>query len=245
VTPLAPSSRPPYDPRQRIELEPRDHGPITVWRPDAQGRLTPREERSLTMDVCIDDEYEIVDGLALRADDRFVAFHECGQCGLWECNLIEGYAAKVVRFGPYVLWLHPGGRVFTFDADDYARALGGAIDALPTLTDDDAWNLETPDREASYRGADGAVLSVADDDGPLAPLRGWPENSLGDVHPVAPPPEAIEVRALNGRSASVWIDARPRDDGRRAAYLPAVTGVRVWCAGPAVDRVVAALLADG
>lgn len=47
---------------------------------------------------------------------------------------------------------------------------------------------------------------------------------------------------MNGLSASAWIDARPREDGRRAACLPAVTRARVWLAGDAIDRVVDAFV---
>lgn len=234
--------RPAFDPRQRFAVELRDHGSRTVWRPDEHGKLTPREERAFTMDVLIDGEYEIVGGLVLRADDRLVAFDECGMCGLWECNLTAECAARVGRLGPYVLWLHPGGRVYTFDADEYARALGGSVDVIPALTDDDAYDLDEPDAGAAYACLDGSVLAVRDDGGPLASLARWPATSEGGVRPVAPPSEAIEVRAVNGVSSSVWVDARPREDGRRAAYLPAVTMARVWCAGDAVDRVLAALV---
>ena len=233
--------RPPFDPRQRFAVELCDLGPITVCHSQEP---SPREERRLVMDVLIDGEREIFGGLVLEADDLHVAFDECGMCGLWECNLVDGYSAKVRRVGPYVLWLRPYERVYTFDVDEYERALGGSTETLPTLTEDDEDDLDDPDDEAAYPCSDGRVLAVNDDAGPLAALRGWPIRSDVDAHPVTPPSEAVEVRALNGLSASIWIDARPREDGRRAAFLPAVTAARVWCAGDAVDRVVTALFGD-
>ncbi len=237
-------TRPPFDPRQRFEVDLRDLGPRTAWRRDDHGALTPREERVLTMDVRIDGELEIVGGLIIEASDGLVALDECGMCGLWECNLTDGYAAKVRRIGPYVLWILPNGRVYTFDAADYARALGGAVEEVPTLTDNDAYDLDEPDAEAAYPCRDGAVLAVSGDIGALASLSRCSVVGEGALRAVAPPSEAVEVRAVNGLSASAWIDARPRDDGRRAAYLPAVTRVRVWFAGDAVDRVVEALAWD-
>ncbi len=242
MSPSAPHPRPPYDPRQRFEVELCDHGPCTAWRPDEHGTLTPREERIRTMDVIIDGEREIIGGLVLEASDRLVAFYECGMCGQWECNLTEGWAAKVLRLGPYVFWVRPDGSMFTFGAEEYARALGGSVDEIPMLDGDDAYDLNEPDREAAYACPDGSVLDQSDENGLLSALSLASAMLDSELRAVAPPSEAVEVRAMNGVSASIWVDAHPRGDGRRAAYLPAVTWAPVWYAGDAVDRVVSALV---
>lgn len=106
-------------------------------------------------------------------------------------------------------------------------------------------NIAAPDREAEYPTAAGGSLAIDPElnpEGAFAPLYEWPAHGEGEVFPVAPPAEAIEVRALNREHAPVWIDASPRTDGRRAAFMPTVTCVGVWCAGPAVKWVVEALL---
>lgn len=238
------TARPPFDPRQAFRVDVVDLGPVTVWRPGADGALAPCQERAHAMDVFIDDQIEIIGGLVLSASDRLVAFSECSSCELWECNLVEGWAAKVLRFGPYILWLRPSGEVFTFGVEAYSRALGAGVDELPALSPEDAQALGAPDREAAYPGADGRLLAVdpeVDPSGPFAALFAWPVEGEGDVRPVEPATEAVEVRAANGVSRSIWVDAAPRSDGTRAAYMPAVTAADVWCAGPAVDRVIEAL----
>ena len=237
--------RPAFDPRQTLCVVLHDFGPVRVSRLGADGSWVTTEERERAMSVFVDGQ-EIIDaGLVLSAGDELVAFSPCGSCELWECNLIEGYAAKVRRFGPYIVWITPWGRTYTFGRDQYAEVLGSGADGLPELAADDAWDFDDPATETAYPSVDGRGLSVdaeLDPGGPLSALRDWPAHDLGELRPVEPPAEAREIRATSEGSGSIWIDVVPRTDGSRAAYMPDVTRVPVWYVGPAIDRVLAALV---
>ena len=221
----------PFDPRQELSVVVHEHGVARVGRRDAAGVWTERDEPQRSMSVWIDDEEVIAGGLVLSASDPLVALCECS-CGLWACNLIEGWAARVRRFGPYVLWITPNGRCYTFAAARYGEVLGPGQEDLPELGEDDAWDLGDPDDEVRYVLADGSALAA---------LRDWPVHGIDTLCPVAPPAEAREVAALDGKGPSLWIDVAPRETGRFAVFAPALTRVPVWCVGTAVDHLVAAL----
>jgi hypothetical protein len=239
------SLRPAFDPRQTLSVVIHDLGPIRVSRCGADGIWVTTDERRRAMNVSVDGSEIIEMGLVLTADDELVAFNPCDSCELWECNRVEGCAAKVRRFGPYVFWITPWGPTYTFGQEQYAEVLGPGIDDLPELTADDAWELDEPDLEASYPGVDGRVLAVdgkRDPEGPLALLCEWPARGEGELRPVEPPAEAREIRATNDDCASIWVDVVPRADGSRAACLPGVMRVPVWYVGPAIDRAIEALV---
>jgi hypothetical protein len=236
--------RPTFDPRQDLSVLVHDLGSVQVSRQDRDGRWVTTDERRQAMSVFVDDEEVIDAGLLISAAAPLVALHPCAVCELWQCNLVEGWAAKVRRFGPYVLWITPSGQIYTFAQDQYARELGPGAERLPALTPAEAWDLDDPDLSACYVGAGGLLLTVdgeRDPEGPLAALRDWPACGAGDLRPVTPPAEAVEIRARTPGGPSIWIDRAPRVDGSRAAYLPSVTRARVWCVGPEIERLIAAL----
>lgn len=237
----------PFDPRRELSVVVHEHGVARVGRRDAAGVWTERDEPQRSMSVWIDDEEVIAYGLVLSASDPLVALCECS-CGLWECNLVEGWAARVRRFGPYVLWITPNARCYAFAAARYGEALGPGQEELPELDEADAWELGDPDDDVRYVLADGSVAGqgvpspIAD---ALEALRDWPAYGVGALRPVDPPAEAREVPALDGKGSPLWIDVAPRADGRSAAFAPALTRAPVWCVGAAVDRLVAALTGRG
>jgi hypothetical protein len=241
---MLPSLPPAFDPRQVLSVVLHDRGPMQVSHRGADGVWVTTEERARAMSVFVDGREIIDTGLVLSADDELVALSPCSSCEFWECNLVEGYAAKVRRFGPYVVWITPWGPSYTFGRDQYAEVLGPGVDELPELEPDEAWDFDEPSPEAAYPGVDGRVLAVdpeRDPGGPLSSLREWPAGG-GELHPVEPPAEAREIRATNEGSASIFIDPVPRADGSRAAYLPGVMRVPVWYVGPAIDRAIEALV---
>lgn len=237
--------RRPFDPRQTLSVVVHDLGPVRVSRPGADGTYVTAEERRLAMSAFVDDKEVIGAGLMLDGGDRLVAFSACGVCDLWECNLSERHAAKVRRFGPYVVWITAWGDTYTFAYDRYAEVLGPGAERLPELTCEDAWDLDDPEPGGRYAGLDGRLLVVdleRDPDGPLSVLREWPDRGREGLCPVEPPVEALEIRAADKGGQSIWIDAAPRACGSRAAYLPGVMRVRAWCSGPAIDRVIEQLV---
>lgn len=245
------SARPSFDPRIDVSTHVREHAPIAVSRKDANGVWITRAEPQRTMSVFIDGVEQIEDGLMIDGGDPLVAFNPCGVCGEWVCNLVEGWAAKVRRIGPYVVWIRASGETFVFDVERYRAVFGGHVESLPGLSADDAWDLDEPATSVVLESPDGRslVLDVSGDpDGPLARLRAWPVVPLEGIVAVAPPARAIEIRARtteaspNRDAASSWIDMEPREDGRRAGYFPGIVRVPVWIGGPEVDGVVAALV---
>lgn len=74
------------------------------------------------------------------------------------------------------------------------RALGGDVEEVPTLSDDDAYDLDDPDTEAAYACHDGAVFAMNDDEGALANLAHCTVTDGGALRAVTPPSEAVEVR---------------------------------------------------
>lgn len=233
----------PFDPRQRLSVTIHELGVARVGRLGADGVWTERDEPQRSMSVWIDDAERIDGGLMLSADDPLVALNECS-CGEWVCNLVEGWAAKARRFGPYVLWILPDDSCYVFSADQYSETLGPGLASLPVLDEDDAWSLDGPNLAVRYLLADGSAIGIGLP-GPLADaiqaLHDWPACGLGELRPVEPPREAREIPAHEGSGLSLWVDVTPREDGGYAAFVPAWTRAPVWCAGPAADRLVAAL----
>lgn len=237
--------RPPFDPRRDLRVVVHDLGPVTVYRPDAQGAPTPRQERRRAMSVFIDGEERIDYGLVIAGSDPLVAMRSCPCCELYECELIEGYAASVRRSGPYVLWLTAWGESHAFDVDRYREAFG-PVDGLeaPGPRDWQVLGQETlPAGE--YAGPDGRLHAfdvAAAPDTPLARLAAWQGQPRPDLEPVAPPAAAIELASRSPGAPSLWIAAHPDPDGRRAAYLPEVFWLPVWLKSPEVDALAAAVL---
>lgn len=233
----------PFDPRQLISVTIHELGVALVARRGADGVWTERHEPQRSMSVWIDDYERISGGLMISADDPLVALNECS-CGEWSCNLVEGWAAKARHFGPYVLWILPDDSCYVFSAEQYSEALGPGLASLPVLDEDDAWSLDDPNLAARYLLADGSAIGL-DVPGPLADvveaLRDWPARGLGELRPVDPPSEALELRPRDGGAPSLWVDREPRADGSYAVYVPAWTRAPVWCAGPVVARLVAAV----
>lgn len=227
------SGRAPFDPRERLEVL--RHEP-------AAGDASPWTGRRAAMSVSIDGELRIDHGLVIDGADPLVALRECPCCGLFECELVEGYAASVRRLGPYVLWLTSWGELRCFGLEGYRAAFGGNPAALePPRAGDDLF-LDEPARAGAWRCPDGRGLAFDRDRGPeqpLARLSAWRPGAPLEVEAVDPPPDALELPALAGAGRSVWIS---RGEGRRAAWLPDAFLFPVWLAGPAVDEVVSAAL---
>lgn len=236
------SPRPAFDPRNELAAQILDRGPITVSRRDASGGWVTTDERQLAMSVRIDGVERIDVGLVIQGSDTLVAFSECGSCGLWECNLTEGYAASVRRLGPYVLWLTHWDEFYCFDLEQYRSTFGGEVEALPELTEEDVMLYNDPPLSGAYVSPGGGVISFdceRSPGAPLARLRCWPGPLATDLEAVRPPPSAIEVKSATDGAPSLWISETPGPDGRRSAFLPGVVRVPVWLAGPDVERLVA------
>lgn len=217
-----------------------DLGTAEVWRPGPDGTLTPRQEPRRAMSVVVDGRELIDHGLMIDGSDALVAYTECGVCGEWSCNLVEGYAAAVRRFGPYVLWITPWDDGHVFGIDAYAGWFG-PVD-VPALDATALHDLPEPDPAWAHAAHDGRVVAgTTAEPAVFTDLMDWPLHGSTDVLPVEPPAVAVEVPSVLAGGRSIWIDVAPRADGRRAAYLPAVTRAPVWCAGPAVDRLIDAL----
>lgn len=239
------SARPAFDPRTELRAELHDLGPIRVFRPDANGVLTERQERQRAMSVYLDGQERIERGLVVTGGDPLVACRPCPSCDLFECNLTEDYAARVRRFGPYVLWITVWGEQRCFSLDRYREVFGGDVEALVAPTVDDYLELDEPARSGAWRCPDGRALVLDLErapDEPLAKLSVWRGDPAGDLVAVAPPGRAIELPSAGGGAPSLWIEAHPRPDGRRAAFLPGVFILPVWLVGPEVDQVAAAAL---
>ena len=237
------SPRPAFDPRTELRAELHDLGAITVHRPDARGVLTPREERRFATSVYLDGRARIERGLHIRGEDPLVAMRECPCCGLFECELIEGYAASVRRFGPYVLWITDWGEHYCFALERYRAAFGGDVEALLGPQERDFEQLDETARSGAWRCPDGRPLTLDAQGAPheaLARLAAWRGGPGPEAVP--PPASAIELPSLVAGAPSLWIEEGLRPDGRRAAFLPGVFILPVWLSGPQVDPVVAAAL---
>ena len=240
------SARPAFDPRTDLRAELHDLGPIRVFRPDANGVLTERQERQRAMSVYLDGQERIERGLVVSAGDPLVACGPCSSCDLFECNLTESYAARVRRFGPYVLWITVWGEHHCFALDRYREVFGGDVQALVEPQVDDYLELDEPARSGAWRCPDGRSLSLDVERAPhepLAKLHAW--RGAGGLEAVPPPERAIELPSAVAGAPSLWIEARPRPDGRRAAFLPGVFILPVWLMSPEVDQVVTAALGAG
>lgn len=238
------SARPAFDPRTELRAELHDQGSVTVNRPDADGVLTPRVERQQAMSVYLDGVERIEWGLVIAGSDPLVAMRACPCCEFFGCELVEGYAASVRRFGPYALWLTAWDEHYCFALDRYREVFGGDVEALAEPREGEYPQPE-PARSGEFRCPDGRTLSYDVDrapDEPLARLRAWPARQLPGLAAVLPPARAIELPSLVAGVPSLWIDETPRPDGRRAAFLPDVFMLRVWLVSPEVDQVVAAAL---
>jgi hypothetical protein len=215
-------------------------------RPAFDPRTDLRAERHGTslMSVYLDGAERIEQGLVIRGSDPLVALRACPSCDLFECELVEGYAASVRRFGPYVLWFTAWDEDYCFALDRYREVFGGDVESLAEPRDREYPQPE-PARSGDFRCPDGRTLSYDVDrapDEPLARLSAWPALQLPGLEAVPPPATAIELPSLVAGARSLWIDEHPRSDGRRAAFLPDVCMLRVWLVGPEVDQVVAAAL---
>lgn len=234
------SSRPAFDPRRDLRATLHDLGPRRVWRTDARGVVTQHDERRLAMSVWIDEDQRIDHGLVVTGGQPLVAFHECGSCGLFECNLAEDYAARVRRLGPYVLWLTVWGELHCFGLERYREVFGGDPAVHPAPREDELCGLDDPPRSGAWTCPEGHTLSCDLDrapDGPLARLCAW--RGGPGVEAVLPPAWAVELKSGVG-ARSLWLDP-----ARRAAYLPGVFPLPVWITGPDVDAVVSAAAASG
>jgi hypothetical protein len=206
--------------------------------------------------VRLDGVLTIEESWPIWPDDTMVAFSPCSDCEEWGCNLVDGSAARVRRFGPYVVWATFLGRTYAFDAEAYTRALvavmdpaqgpeSGRYEPLPSFEPDD--HIALP--EATVRGAhcDRRLVAVAYDcettpDGALEVLTRWPRDPSIELVAVEPPERALELPSIRAGEPSWWIDVEPRPNGQRAAYLPGLVRAPVWVAGPSVDRALALLL---
>ncbi len=232
------TTRPSFDPRRELRAELHDLGPMRVWRQDAAGVLTERHERRLAMSVFIDGDHRIDHGLVVTGGQPLVALHECGSCGLYECNLAEDYAARVRRVGPYVVWLTIWSELHCFGLDRYREVFGDASALSPPGEADYGVLGDDVARAGALVLPDGRTLAFDLEhapDTPLARLGAW--RGGPGVEAVLPPPEAVELPSVAPGEPSAWIDV-----GRRAAYLPGVFVLPVWITGPDVDALVAATL---
>lgn len=177
----------------------------------------------------------LVDGRALLdGSPRFTAAHDefppwpCG-CGAWACNLGKN-AVWVRRAGACVFWIYPNDTDrFAFDADAYARALGGDLRQLPELSEDLDRRVER--KYGPFPTAYGPLACDLDSvTGPWAALRDWPRRGDG-LEPVPPPASATELTATG--VPSIWLAL---DGGRARIYAPGIVRLPTWLAGPAVDE---------
>lgn len=192
-----------------------------------------------TVDVLVSGTLLAEGAPSFDAGTDLVALSQCGVCGLYECNQTRDYAAWVRRGGPSVFWLLPNTDIYVFDVEQYARALGGDVKLLPPVENDvderihraeGSWAIE-------YVAVGGATL-LCDldwkDDGPWHDLRAWPAPASG-IEPVAPPPDAIELRDPDAEATSIWLAP---GDGRPRMYAPGIVRLPTWVAGPQVDALV-------
>lgn len=218
--------------------------------------VVERSARGLTH-VRLDGVLVIEDSEPIWPEDDMVVWSPCSDCGDWGCNRVDGSAARVRRFGPYVLWATKFRPAHSFDADGYERALAPARlergdlvfaddEGIPDLGPDD--HVALPDAIARGEHCNLRFAVVAYDldavpDGPLESLARWPRDPSIALVAVAPPERALELPSTRPGEPSWWIDAEPRPEGRRAAYLPGLVRAPIWVAGPSVDRALAHLLA--
>ena len=233
--------RPPFDPRTELRAVLHDLGPAPGGRPGASG-APARHQR---MSVFLDGVERIDQGLVIAGGDPLVAMRSCPCCELFECELVEGYAASVRRFGPYVLWLTSWCEHHAFTLERYQEAFGGDVGLLepPGPRDDLTFEDVTP--TGTYRCPDGRLLAfdvARAPEEPLARLAAWRGGPHPGLEAVLPPERAVELPSVVAGAPSLWVDEAPRADGRRAAYLPGVFPLPVWLAGPDVEAVVAAAL---
>ena len=245
--------RPVFDPREELRVEILDLGECTASTRDAAGNWVTRQQRNLGLNVFLDGNERIscserIDGqLPIGGEDTLVAFHACGCCGLWECNLTEGYAARVRRLGPYVLWVTCWDEVHCFSLDRYREIFGGHPERLPELSEEDFWDLRDPLASGAYSSLSGRRLSFDCDSPPENPfqaLRSWPTPAPVAFEAVAPPSTALEIRSLVEGDPSLWIGEPPDAPGRKAAFLPGIFRLPVWITGPLVDPLIALILED-
>lgn len=193
------------------------------------------------MSVYLDGEERIEQGLVIAGGDPLVAVRACPCCEHFECELIEGYAAGVRRFGPYVLWIMSWGERHVFALERYREVFGDGVEALPGPQARDFDDLDEPMSLGAWHCPDGRVLSFDATrwpDWPLARLAAWRGEPAAGIEAVAPPARAIELRGTLPGTPSLWLDERPREGGRRAAFLPGVFRLPVWIMSPDVDLVV-------
>jgi hypothetical protein len=229
-------SRAPFDPRTHFAIATSADGGTNVW---------------------LDGVLTIEGSPPIWPDDDLVALAPCSDCESWGCNLVDGHASRVRRLGPYVLWVNTWRPALAFDAEAYDRALAPAVEArrargfveevgdVRVLSPDDDDALPDPSPQGEH--ANPRFVSVAYDlqaepDGPLARLARWPGDPSIVLVAVEPPRRAIELPSTRPDEPSWWIDADPRPDGGRAAYLPGLVRAPIWVAGPCVDRALAHLL---
>ncbi len=230
------TARPPFDPRTHFAAE--------------------RSARGGT-NVRLDGVLTIEESWPIWPDDTMVAFSACSDCEEWGCNLVDGSAARVRRFGPYVVWATFFRQTYAFDAEEYERALvavmdpaqgpeSGRYEPLPPFKPDD--HVALPDAVARGEHCNLRFAPVAYDldaapDGPLESLARWPKDPSIELVAVEPPERALELASTRPGEPSWWIDAEPRPDGQRAAYLPGLVRAPIWVAGPSVARALEHLLA--
>lgn len=238
-------ARPPFDPREELEARVLNLGEVSVLTKTPAGGWETTQSWQQGMSVVIDGVERITGGPRIDGDDPLVALSPCSDCEDWLCNLVDGYAARVRRLGPYVFWVIRG-ETRCFGLDRYREVFGGSVEELPELSHEDIERFDEPTSSGEYVSPGGEPIVFDDDwalpEGPLARLRAWPLKGLGSAEVVAPPERAVEIRALTAGLPSLWVDAAPRAGGRRAAFLPRIVRVPVWLSGPDIDLAVAELL---
>jgi hypothetical protein len=144
-----------------------------------------------------------------------------------------------------VLWITAWGERHCFALDRYREVFGDGVEALAAPGPDDCEVLDEPARAGAWVGPDGRTLTLDLErapEAPLARLAAWRGAPAAGLEAVPPPAAALELPSAAPGAPSLWLDAQPRPDGRRAVFLPGVLVLPVWVTGAWVDQVAAMAL---